>query len=196
MTITELYTRLADKDFQDHLTGNLFFPAYMYVYDPAQEYAIDAEILDIKDRLHRPTNYLEVMVIDIFEEFLEFLKGQTSGNESKYDYYLRQEENGNAEVIDNLLRQLANNDVFFEYLKDKINQHFAAAGEKEVAYVLVKGFGSIFPYLRASKFMNNFERFISGYKMILFYPGTAKEYYKLFNLLDDENLYRAIKLIN
>ncbi len=32
MTITELYTQLADKDFQDHQTGYLFFPAYMYMF--------------------------------------------------------------------------------------------------------------------------------------------------------------------
>ena len=28
MTITELYNQLCDKDFQNHQTGNLFFPAY------------------------------------------------------------------------------------------------------------------------------------------------------------------------
>jgi len=48
MTITELYNQLADKDFQDHSTGDLFFPAYMYMYDPTKEYEIDNEILDIK----------------------------------------------------------------------------------------------------------------------------------------------------
>ena len=50
MTITELYNQLANKDFQDHLTGNLFFPAYMYVYDPEKEYEIDAEIINIKEK--------------------------------------------------------------------------------------------------------------------------------------------------
>jgi hypothetical protein len=30
----------------------------------------------------------------------------------------------------------------------------------------------------------------------MFYPGEAKTYYSLFGLLKDENLYRAIKLIN
>ena len=69
-------------------------------------------------------------------------------------------------------------------------------GKTEVAYVLVKGFGTIFPYLRASRFMNRFEKYISGYKMILFSPGEVKENYNLFKLLNDEHLYRAIKLIN
>ena len=83
MTITELYNKLDDKDFQNHLTGNLFFPAYMYVYDPDKEYEIDQEIMNIKERLHRPTNYLDVMVLDIFEEFLEFMRNKNFGKVSK-----------------------------------------------------------------------------------------------------------------
>jgi hypothetical protein len=44
--------------------------------------------------------------------------------------------------------------------------------------------------------MSNFEKHIKGFKLIMFYPGVAKGYYSLFGLLQDENLYRAIKLIN
>lgn len=43
MTIKELYDQLCDKDFQDHYTGNLFFPAYMFMYDAEKEYEIDQE---------------------------------------------------------------------------------------------------------------------------------------------------------
>lgn len=195
MTITELYNKLADKDFQDHTTGNLFFPAYMYVYNPEDEYEIDAEIMNIQDRLHRPTSYLKVMVIDIFQEFSSYLKQLKFGKHLMYDYLLEQEQT-KSDQVDKSLRRLAKDDRFFKYLNELIQSHFEKVGDAEVAYVFVKGFGSIFPYLRASKFMNSFEKYISGYKIILFYPGEAKENYNLFNLLNDENLYRAIKLIN
>ncbi|MCB0517805.1 MAG: DUF1788 domain-containing protein [Lewinellaceae bacterium] len=195
MTITELYQQLANKDFQDHLTGNLFFPAYMYVYDPAKEYEVEREILNIKDRLFRPTNHLQVMVMDIFQEFLEFLKSEQFGKATKYDYFLQQETQ-QPERVEKSLKQIANDDRFFKWLDQKIKEHFEQAGTAEVAYVFVKGFGASYPYLRASKFMNNFEKYISGYKLILFYPGKVKDYYHLFGLLNDENLYRAIKLIN
>jgi hypothetical protein len=196
MTITELYNRLSNKDFQDYLTGNLFFPAYMYIYDPAREYEVDREILDIKERLHRPTNYLDVMVIDIFQEFLAFLRSERFGNASKLEFFLKQEPE-KPDRVEKSLKQLATDDRFFKWLNDQIVDHFHKAGDAEVAYVFVKGFGAIYPYLRANKFMNNFEKYISGYKIILFYPGEARENnYHLFRLLDDENLYRAIKLIN
>lgn len=195
MTITELYEKLSDKDFQDYLTGNLFFPAYMYVYDPEKEYEIDQEIVNIQNRLHRPNNYLDVMVIDIFDEFLNFLRITTFGPKSLFQDYLDDEPHMPSQV-DEGLKQDATGDAFMNYLNSRIKEHLNNAGNAEVAYVFVKGFGKIFPYLRASKFMNRFEKNISGYKMILFYPGEVKENYNLFKLLNDEHLYRAIKLIN
>ena len=195
MTITELYKQLSNKDFQDHHTGNLFFPAYMYMYNAEKEYEIDKEILEIKTRLHRPNNYLDVMVIDLFEVFCDYLKSEKFGKSNKYDFYTSNELN-KPEAVEKALNKDAYDIRFLNYLNDKIKDHLDNAGTYEVAYVLVKGFGNTFPYIRASRFMNNFEQFIKGYKLIMFYPGEAKNYYSLFGLLKDENLYRAIKLIN
>lgn len=195
MTITELYKQLSDKDFQDHQTGNLFFPAYMYMYDATKEYEINKEILDIKNRLHRPNNYLDVMIIDIFEVFLEYLKQEKFGKVTKYEFYTEHEKD-KFDAVDKALKQDAYDKRFLNYLDKKIKLHFENSNTYEVAYVFVKGFGNVFPYLRASRFMSNFESYIKGYKLIMFYPGKAKNYYSLFGLLKDENLYRAIKLIN
>ena len=195
MTITELYNQLADKDFQDPLTGNLFFPAYMYVYRADEEYRIQQEILNIKERLHRPNNYLNVLVLDIFQEFLDFLKQEKFGAQSKYDFFMAQEPK-KPEKVQQALKQDANSDRFFKWVDSRIKKHFEESQQAKVGYVFVTGFGAIYPYLRASRFMNNFEKYISEYKILLFYPGEVKDYYNLFGLLNDENLYRAIKLIN
>lgn len=196
MTITELYNQLSNKDFQDHQTGNLFFPAYMYMYDTTKEYEINREILDIKNRLHRPNNYLDVMVLDIFEEFITYLKqDDIAKGISRYTFYTTQEPNKPSEV-DKALHREAYSDGFLNYLDKKIKGHLNNTNQYEVAYVFVKGFGNSFPHIRASRFMNNFEKHIKGYKLIMFYPGEAKSYYSLFGVLKDENLYRAIKLIN
>jgi hypothetical protein len=195
MTITELYEKLSNKDFQDHLTGNLFFPAYMYTYDPAKEYEIDQEILKIKERLHRPNNYLDVLVLDISEVFLDYLKTTKFGRNTKYDFYMENEAK-NPKAVDKALRSDAYDGRFLDYLDQLIKDHLEKADDYEVAYVFLKGIGNAFPYIRVSRFMSNFEKYIQGYKMIIFYPGKAKQYYSMFGLLDDEHLYRAIKLIN
>jgi hypothetical protein len=165
------------------------------MYDPEKEYEINAEILDIKNRLHRPTNYLDVMVLDIFEVFVEYLKQEKFGKDTKFYYYTQHEES-KPDAVEKALRMDAYSQRFLTYLSNKIQEHHTQAGESEVAYVFIKGFGLSFPYIRASRFMNNFEKYIKGYKLIMFYPGKAKNYYSLFGLLKDENLYRAIKLIN
>jgi hypothetical protein len=195
MTIIELYDQLCDKDFQDHYTGNLFFPAYMYMYDAKKEHEIDKEILNIKDKLYRPSNYLDIMVLDIFEEFKNYLKNEKFGKDSKFDFYLQHESEKSNQVADSLKKDAYDN-RFLTYLDNKIQTHLSNADEFEVAYVFLKGFGNSYPYIRASRFMNNFEKYIKGFKLIMFYPGEAKNYYSLFGLLKDENLYRAIKLIN
>ena len=195
MTISELYTKLSNKDFQDHATGNLFFPAYMYMYDPTREYEIENEILDIKNRLHRPNNYLNVMVMDIFEEFIEFTKSTKFGKATKFNFYLEHEEK-KQEAVHKALEKDAYDTRFLNFLDQRITKHLETSKPSEVSYILLKGFGNAFPYIRASRFMSNFEKYIRGYKLIMFYPGKAKEYYSLFGLLKDENLYRAIKLIN
>src|SRR5690606_13021018 len=133
--------------------------------------------------------------MDIFEEFIDFTKKTPFGKMSKFNFYLAQEES-KPEAVDKALKNDAYDSRFLDFLDQKINEHLEASKPYEVSYVLMKGFGNAFPYIRASRFMSNFEKYIKGYKLIMFYPGEAKEYYSLFGLLKDENLYRAIKLIN
>lgn len=195
MTITELYTHLANDDFKDHETGNLFFPAYMYMYDAEKEYEIDAEILDIKDRLYRPTNYLDVIVLDIYEEFLAYLKQEKYAKSNQFDFLMLHEKS-KKDAVERSLFKAAYDDRFLTFLKNKIQSHLSIEDSFLRSYVFLKGFGNAFPYIRTSRFFSNFEKHVKGYKLIMFYPGEAKEYYSLFGLLKDENLYRAIKLIN
>ncbi|MEX6627420.1 BREX protein BrxB domain-containing protein [Tenacibaculum salmonis] len=195
MTIAELYTHLANDGFKDYETGNLYFPAYMYMYEVEKEYEINAAILDIKNRLHRPTNYLDVIVLDIYEEFTTYLKQEKFAKSNKFDFYMLHEKT-KANAVEKSLFKDAYDTRFLEFLNLKIQTHLKKEDSFQRSYVFIKGFGNAFPYIRASRFLNNFEKYVKGYKLIMFYPGEAKEYYSLFGLLKDENLYRAIKLIN
>ena len=195
MTIEELYTHLENDDFKDQETGNIFFPAYMYMYDAEKEYQFDKEILEIKERLYRPSNYLDVMVLDIYEEFINFLKQQSFAKSNKFDFYTNHEKL-KPEAVHKSLDKDAYDPRFLKYLNDRIQAHLKIEDTFLRSYVFLKGFGNAFPHIRTSRFFNNFEKYVKGYKLIMFYPGIAKEYYSLFGLLKDENLYRAIKLIN
>lgn len=195
MTIKALYDLLCDKSFQDPATGYLFFPAYMYLYDPETEYQIRREIQTMKERLVRPTDFVDVLALNIFDEFCQYLKTQNWGSSNWLEFILS-EEATNHSTVQTTIRQKANDRKFCEYLNNRIQNHLSEMSDLKKSYVFVYGFGQIYPYLRASKFMNLFEGYIKEYKIILFYPGEAKKNYNLFKVLNDENLYRAIKLIN
>ena len=80
---------------------------------------------------------------------------------------------------------------------DKVLSIIATFNTDKKSYVFVTGFGEIFPYLRASKFISNFEKYTTGkFKVVVFYPGRVDQFCHLFDKLNDDNPYRAIKLIN
>lgn len=197
MTITELYERMSNKEFQDPATGNLFSNAYMYLYDPASENQIRNEIQLIKDRLIRPDTYQDLLILDIFDLFCSYLKQKKFGKKTMFDFFMDKELEAPDKVNDSLVREAKSND-FFAFLNDNIKAHLSNGEADKKSYVTIHGIGSIFPYIRASKFLSNFEKYFIGekYKLIIFYPGEVKDFYSLFSLLNDEHPYRAIKLIN
>jgi hypothetical protein len=194
MDLSDLFEELSKRGFQNPDSGNLFFPAYIYCYDPTKEYELRQQIAEIKDRLIRPDIYQECMIINIFDEFIEYLKNEKLGDESLFDLYRQQEiEDKPAETTDNL-KLIATSKEFLVSVDDKIRKHFELPSDYKKVYVLVHGFGSIYPYLRASEFLKRFEEYVSGggYKIIVFYPGKYENnQFHLFNEINDENIYRA-----
>jgi len=196
MTISNLFEELSDKDFQDPATGNLFFPAYIYTYDPGQEYKIRKDIENLKERLIRPDNYVDCLILNIYTEFIDFLKGQFLGEESIFDMII-EEEKKNPEGMTSLLKEKASSPEFFKSIDAKTQKHFNLPSLFKKIYLMIYGFGSIFPYLRTSEFLKNYEQYLTGgYKLITVYPGHYEnKYYHLFSIFNDENIYRAT-LIN
>ena len=196
MRLSDLFEELSKREFQNRETGNLFFPAYIYCYEPNKEYQIRSEINELKDRLIRPDIFQECMVINIYDEFINYLKTEKLGDDSLFDLFVKQEkEESESEARENL-KQTADSLEFLKQIDEKIRIHFQLPSKYKKVYVLVHGFGSIFPYLRASEFVKRFEGFVSGdYKLIVFYPGKYENnHFYLFNEINHETLYRATLL--
>jgi len=195
MTIPELFERLSEESFQDPNTGNLSFPVYIYFYNAEDEYHIRYEIESLKDRLKRPSSYQDVLAIDIFDLFLSYLTEKNFGKKKFLDYLLEKETDMPDKVTDTLKEQ-AKSEKFFEQVNNHIQSHINEPGESKKSLVFLHGIGKIFPYLRASKFISNFEKYIGGYKLVIFYPGKDRGHLSLFDKLGDEHSYRSTKLIN
>jgi len=199
MILADLFDKLSQEHFQHPDSGNLFFPAYIYTYEPSKEYQIREELPILAQRLIRPNINQECMLINIFDEFISYLKSETLAGESYFDSFTQQEREEDVSEAHRNLSSIADSKEFLKYIDSKIVHHFNLPSPKKKVYVLVHGFGSIFPFLRASEFLKRFEEFVSGggYKIVILYPGKYENnHFFLFNEINNENIYRASLLNN
>lgn len=181
---------MADKGFQEPRTGNLFFPVYIYTYEPAEEYEMRKEINLLIEKLKRPNNYLDSLVINMYDEMIEYLKEEQFANRTLFDLISEKEKEDDEEAL-TWVRDEINEGNFYNNFTKKVKNHFGQNNEKKV-YLVLHGFGTAYPYLRVSDFLKNTEQFIKEFKVIVFYPGNYdNNNYNMFGLLNDDNLYRA-----
>jgi len=199
MTIEELYNKLGDKSFQDTTTGTMFYNVYVFQYPAEEEYEIQRQIEELKVRLKRPNNNLDILTINIFDEFCAFLDQKSFGKNPSLLKYLLDKEHKDPKSVQDTLSRNAGDEKFFEWINTRILEHQNKDSELVRSFVFLHGFGQLFPYQRTNTFLSNFERYNSGesYKIIVFYPGHAEgNSFSLFDVLTDAHTYRSIKLIN
>lgn len=197
MTVQELYDYLCSPEFQN-VEGNIFYNYYIYQYPAKDEYKMRRDILSFKERLERPSNYINAMVLDLFAVFCDYLKSEKFGDASLYDDTLEEEKTSPDMVTEELTTE-ANSDQFIQYVNQRILRHKAENTGLKTPYVFIHGIGKIFPYLRTNVFLTLYEKYndTSSYKIILFYPGHQEgNTFSLFDSLEDSHTYRATLLVN
>lgn len=188
--IDQIYELMADKGFQEPRTGNLFFPAYIYTYPAEKEYEIRKDLQVLIEKLKRPNHYLESLVLNMYEELIDYLKTESFAGKTLFDLVMEKEREDPQEAF-NWIRDEINHGEFYSKFEAKVKAHFSKPHDKKV-YLVLYGFGSVFPYLRASELIKRTERVVKEFKVIIFYPGEYKDAkYSLFGELNDDNMYRA-----
>lgn len=202
MTITELYEKLNSPGFQDVENGDLFYNFFIYQYPAEKEYEIRRQILDFKSSLLRPTNYVDVLPLNLFDEFCRFLDSKRFLKHPSMLHYLLDKEKrdpSSAENVKSTLSRNAHSKEFLSYLHRRVMDHIQIDDGLRRPYVFVYGVGGMFPYLRVNELLAAYEEFneTSQYKVLVFYPGKREgNSFRLFNLLPDHNTYRATLLVN
>ena len=199
MTVEQLYETLCSKKFQDTQSGDLFYNFFVYLYPADKEFEMREQIEDIKENIKRPVNNVDVLTLDIFEEFCRFMDGQSFGKHPSYLNYMLEKDESRPDDVTKALLLKANSDDFMLYIHNKIMEHVSKVDEYIRPYVFLYGLGNIYPYLRTSNLLNRYEKYNRSerYKIILFYPGDQDgATFKLFGDLEDNHTYRAIVLMN
>ena len=131
MTIQELYDKLNSKEFQEN-DNSLFYNYYIYQYPANKEYEMRAQLDEFKQNLVRPNSFVDVIMLDLFETFCEFIDSQPFGFRypSKLGYILEKDsKDENADIVTSVLTDTAHQHEFFIFVNEKIlrlsqeNQH-------------------------------------------------------------------------
>ena len=198
MSIEELYNYLCSPQFLDEKSGNIFYNYYIYQYPACDEYLIRQQIQEFKDKLIRPTSYVNALVLDLFQVFCDFLKENTFGETSLLEDSLNGDKT-HPQLVTQELTAEANSNEFICYVRDRILAHMKQNDGLKKPYVFIHGIGKMFPYIRTNVFLTRYEKYNdpSLYRVILFYPGHQEgNSFSLFDTLEDAHTYRAILLIN
>lgn len=199
MTVEQLYDKLCSKSFQD-TESNIFYNFFVYLYQADKEFEMREQIDRIKESIKRPVNNVDILTLDIFEEFCNFMNAQSFGNHPSYLTYILEKDRIRPDDVTRALQLKANGDAFMLYLHNRIMEHVNKIDDQYIRpYVFMYGLGNIYPYLRTSNLLNRYEPYNRSerYKVILFYPGDQSgSSFKLFGDLEDNHTYRAIVLMN
>jgi len=201
MTIKELDEKLNSPGFLN-TENDLFYNFYIYQYPAEQEYDIRRQIADFKTNLKRPLTYVDVLTLNLFEEYTNFLNQKKFLKHPSMLRYLmdkEQKDTANANSVQETLVRNAHSKEFLQYIHERILEHKAQNDIYKRPYVFLYGIGSIFPYIRVNEFLALYEDYnkTDDYKIIVFYPGHREDNsYRLFDTLQDNHTYRATLLIN
>lgn len=202
MTIKELDDKLNSSGFQDTENGDLFYNFFIYQYPAEEEYDIRRQIQEFKANLIRPINYVDVLTLNLLEEFCNFLNQKKFlRHPSMLKYLLEKEQNdpSKAQNTQDTLARNAHSPEFVQYIHRRIIDHITIKDQYRRPYVFLYGIGSMFPYLRVNEFLALYEDYneTGKYKIIVFYPGHRDQNsFRLFDTLPDNHTYRATLLIN
>lgn len=198
MTVEELYNYLCSPQFLDEKSGNIFYNYYIYQYPAKKEYEMRRQIQEFKEKLERPSSFVNALELDLFKVFCEYLQTEKFGDLTLLEDTFESDK-VNPEMVTTELTSEANSDNFIRFVRDKITEHMALKDGLNKPYIFIHGIGKMFPYMRTNVFLTRYEKYNdpSSYRIILFYPGHQEgNSFSLFDTLKDAHTYRAILLVN
>jgi hypothetical protein len=157
---------------------------YIFDYSPKDELLVRDYIKLIKREFDKVDSSIKIIEFDLYNLMLDLGKEMDI-----FEAIFEMEDAEGKDVLYNALEEFcADPSIFMEKIKDESDTH---------DLIFITGVGKVFPFLRSHTLLNNLMEKIHGKPLIMFYPGEYNELsLKLFGKLDDNNYYRAFRLID
>ena len=178
----QLYKVISSKGFlnKESLGGEI--PFFVSAYDANQELMINNSIKLLVNKLE--TSGTAVLVINLYDISCEILE-EKGGMDRMFKVERKKSKT-------KFLRALQSSLNIHDILMPKINEKILASNAK--VYFLT-GIGLVFPFIRSHNILNNLQNIAKEAPTVAFFPGGYDGHtLKLFDLLKDDNYYRAFNI--
>ncbi|WP_306302870.1 DUF1788 domain-containing protein [Alicyclobacillus shizuokensis] len=156
---------------------------YVFDYPPEFELVVRDYIEHIKKEFSHEGSNRRIIEIDLYKTMIEIAKEKRI-----FERIFQIEEKQGKEALFKAMVNFAKPDVFLQKIKEKI---------VDENVVLITGVGKVYPFVRSHNILNNLQEVLDKTPVIMFFPGTYDGLsLKLFNRLNDDNYYRAFRLVD
>ncbi|MGV0856719.1 DUF1788 domain-containing protein [Empedobacter brevis] len=161
-------------------------PFFIFPYNVSYENYIDNEVNQLSKRLQ--LEGVDVLNINIYDACVE-IWNKKGGIEKMFKLEAKKKDN-KAYFLKALQSSVNIQEVLMPFLLEKISNSNAKI-------LFLTGIAQVFPFIRSHVILNNLQTIISNTPLIIFYPGEYTGLsLSLFNVLKDDNYYRAFNLKN
>lgn len=157
---------------------------YIFDYNPEDELLVRDYIKLIKKEFKKANSNIKIIEFDFYNLMLDLAKEMDI-----FQSIFEMEENEGKDALYSALEEFCQDpSIFMERIRKESNSY---------DLIFITGVGKVFPFIRSHSILNNLMEKIHGKPLIMFYPGKYNELsLKLFGKLEDNNYYRAFRLID
>ena len=160
---------------------------HIFDYDPKDEMLVRDYIEFVKRKLNKEHEPHHIIEINLYQAIIDILN-EKGFLEKNFEF---EEKKGSEFVFDKTrkaLRLTLNNDLLVNYIKEKVEPNHI---------VFITGVGQAYPIIRSHSILNNLHHVLDQNPLVMFFPGRYDgQSLSLFNLIKDDNYYRAFRLVD
>lgn len=156
---------------------------YIFDYDPEHEALVQEYLPILKAKLQGISEPLLVTEISLYQIILNILE-QRGFLQKAFDL---ETKSGSPKLMKSI-KPILRPEKIIEYIQGQLQ------GIEDI--ILITGVGASWPILRSHTILNNLHAVLDKVPVVMFFPGFYDGHeLRLFNLLKDDNYYRAFPLI-
>ncbi len=158
---------------------------YIFDYPPEAELQIRESLQILMEQLKQSHPDLNVTHINLFKVLTDYLKERNLLENT----FKLQKDKGDLATKKALKEGPLRESRFSKYLEETVHP-------VKHDLVLISGVGNMYPLIRTHTLLSNLHSIFKGTPLVMMYPGIYDgQSLKLFNILENNNYYRAFKLV-